>query len=290
MHLRQKGWIWTFLAPTLLLFAAFYAYPIATVAISSFTEWRLASAMTYVGLDNYRSLLTDGEFKKALVNTLVWLLAHWTIYVGMGLLVALLTARKTRFSRFVRTVYLIPNMLPIAAVAFLFYIVFNPAIGPINGLLELVGLDQLALNWYQDTRTAFWTVTFTSVIYGGILTLLISAELASIPGEIIESAKMDGAGELRTVFHITLPLLRNVIGTAMILTTVNVLKSFEIIYLTTVGGPGNETINLPILIYRAAMNNNHLSYSNTLGTVTILIGMISILIITRVFRMGRSDY
>lgn len=290
MVTRQRTWIIVFLAPTLLFFVLFYVYPLATIFVSSFTDWQLATEMRFNGLDNYRKLLTDRDFKVGFSNTIKWLLIHWFVYVGMGLTVALLTAKKKWFSRFVRTVYLIPNMIPIAALTFLFYFIFNPSIGPVNSLLNLIGLGEYALNWYQDTRTAFLTVTLTSVLFGGILSLLISAELSSIPGEIYEAAKIDGANELKTALYVTLPLLRNIIGTAMILATVHVLKSFEIIYLTTLGGPGNETVNLPILIFRMAMNNNNLSYSNTIAVITILIGIVSILVMTRLFRMGRSHY
>ncbi|HZG87770.1 sugar ABC transporter permease [Paenibacillus sp.] len=288
MTVRYARWIALFLAPTLLFFLAFYAYPIITVFISSFADWRLASSMSFVGFDNYASLGTDADFAAGLAHTLLWLVIHWVVYVGMGLAVAVMTANGSRFSRFVRTAYLLPNMIPIAALAFLFYFIFNPSIGPINGFLEAVGLERWALNWYQDTRTAFLTVTLTSVLYGGILCLLFAAEISAIPAEVYESAKIDGSSELRTAFSITLPLLRNMIGTAMILTTVHVLKSFEIIYLTTVGGPGNDTVNLPILIFRMAMNNNNLGYSNTIAVVTIVIGVVSIAMISRAFRMGTS--
>src|SRR5690625_820816 len=116
-------WIVLFLIPTVLFFCTFYAYPIITIFISSFSDWRLASEIEFIGIDNYKVLLSDNNFKVGFVNTLKWLVIHWVFYVGLGLCVALLTANKSWLSKLVRTVYLIPNMIPIAALAFLFYFI-----------------------------------------------------------------------------------------------------------------------------------------------------------------------
>ena len=119
--------------------------------------------------------------------------------------------------------------------------------------------------------------------------LLLSSEIAAVPSEVYESAKVDGASELQINIMIILPLIKNIIGTCLILATVDCLKTFEVIYLTTSGGPGNLTMNLPVLIFRTAMTNSNYGYANAIATITILIGAASMLLITKIFRTGKNQ-
>ena len=118
--------------------------------------------------------------------------------------------------------------------------------------------------------------------------LLISSETAAIPTEVYESAKVDGATESQINRLIVMPLIKNIVGTCLILATVDCLKTFEVIYLTTNGGPGDLTMNLPVMIFRTAMNNSNYGYANAIAFVTILIGAAAMLLITKVFRIGKD--
>lgn len=286
---HSRFWIVLFLTPTVLLFLFLYAYPMLTILGTSFTDWRLASEVSFVGFSQYRKMLDHSAFLSSLTNTVVWLLLHWVFYVGIALAVALSSAKKGLVSSFVRVVYLIPNMIPLAALAFIFYLLFSPSIGLINEIIGAFVPGDFLHNWYQHPTTAFLTVTLSSLLFGGILTLLIAAEISSISPEVFESARMDGAGNVQTAFYVTIPLLRNIIGVCLILTTVHVLKMFELVFLTTNGGPGNLTMNLPVMIYRTAMFNNNFGYSNAIAVVTILVGVASMLTISQIFRTGKAN-
>lgn len=286
---HSRFWIVLFLTPTVLLFLFLYAYPMLTILGTSFTDWRLASEVSFVGFSQYRKMLDHSAFLSSLTNTVVWLLLHWVFYVGIALAVALSSAKKGLLSSFVRVVYLIPNMIPLAALAFIFYLLFSPSIGLINEIIGAFVPGDFLHNWYQHPTTAFLTVTLSSLLFGGILTLLIAAEISSISPEVFESARMDGAGNVQTAFYVTIPLLRNIIGVCLILTTVHVLKMFELVFLTTNGGPGNLTMNLPVMIYRTAMFNNNFGYSNAIAVVTILVGVASMLTISQIFRTGKAN-
>lgn len=290
--MRKKSvnkWIAVFLLPSLILFFGFYAYSIFTVFITGFTDWKLGEPINFAGLNNYVRMFQDPNFMISLKNTLIWLILHWIVLVGVSLLVSLVTIKKTRFNRVVRVIYLIPKMIPLAVIGFLYYFMFNPSIGIVNDFIRKIGFSDFNLNWFQDERTAFFAVTVTTIFYGGVYMLLLSSEIAAVPSEVYESAKVDGASELQINIMIILPLIKNIIGTCLILATVDCLKTFEVIYLTTSGGPGNLTMNLPVLIFRTAMTNSNYGYANAIATITILIGAASMLLITKIFRIGKNQ-
>lgn len=283
-----KFWIVIFLLPTIILFLGFYAYSIITVISTGFIKWQLGEPMKFIGVNNFVRMFNDSSFQISLKNTLIWLVLHWGVLVGVSLLVALATIKQSRFSRITRIIYLIPKMMPISVIAFLYYFMLNPSIGLVNDFIRKVGFNNFNINWFIDSRTAFGAVTVTTIFYGGIFMLLISSEIAAIPLEVFEAAKVDGASEYQINIKIVLPLIKNIIGTCLILATVDCLKTFEVIYLTTSGGPGDLTMNLPVLIFRTAMTNSNYGYANAIGTITILIGSLSMLFITKVFRIGKD--
>ena len=285
---KTKIWLAAFLAPTLILFLGFYAYSIITVGITGFTDWKLGEPIRFAGVDNFIKMFQDSTFHISFKNTIIWMALHCVILVGTSLLVALATLKKSRLSKAVRVIYLIPKMMPLAVIGFLFYFMFNPSIGLVNDFIRKIGFEDFNVNWFQDARTAFLAVTVTTIFYGGVFMLLISSEIAAIPTEVYESAKVDGATESQINRLIVMPLIKNIVGTCLILATVDCLKTFEVIYLTTSGGPGNLTMNLPVMIFRTAMNNSNYGYANAIAFVTILIGAAAMLLITKVFRIGKD--
>lgn len=285
----DKKWIIIFLLPSLILFTGFYAYSIVTVFVTGFTDWRLGEQMSFAGISNFIKMFQDSTFLVSLKNTLLWLVLHWAVLVGVSLLVSLATIKQTRFNRIVRVIYLIPKMIPLAVIGFLYYFMFNPSIGLVNDFIRKIGFENFNINWFQDERTAFFAVTVTTIFYGGVYMLLLSSEIAAVPAEVYESAKVDGASDIQINVMIVMPLIKNIIGTCLILATVDCLKTFEVIYLTTSGGPGDLTMNLPVLIFRTAMTNSNYGYANAIATVTILIGAAAMLLITRIFRIGKDE-
>lgn len=288
MKSKTRYWIIVFLAPSVILFLGYYAYSIITVAVTGFTNWHLGEPITFAGLNNFIKMFHDETFRQATVNTLIWLLLHWIVLVGTSLLMAFFTMKNTKINRLFKVIYIIPTMIPLAVLGFLSYFIFNPSIGLVNSFIQFLGVDGFDLNWFQNANTAFPTVTVTTIFFGGVYMLLFSSEMAAIPAEVYESAKVDGATEFQINMRIVLPLLKNIMGTALILATVQCLKTFEVIYLTTNGGPGEITMNLPILIYRTAMNNSNYGYANAISFVTIIIGGLAMVLITRLFRIGKE--
>ncbi len=257
---------------------------------SSFTDWQLLSKQSFIGLNNYLKIFSeDGTFYKAALNTIIWVVLQATVHVAIGVTLALILSKKEFYWKFVRTVYFIPNIISGAALGMLYLTITNPQYGMINSLIKNIGFRNFDHNWFFDYNTAFFTVTMTWLPYAAVVTILCLAEISSIPDSLIESAKIDGAGSIRIDLSIVLPMLRNIVGTCVIIAATSMLQNFATIYMTTNGGPDIETTNLPLYIYKVSMLENNYGYANALGTLVTIMGVAIILIIQRSFRMGQSD-
>lgn len=290
MYKKRNIWITIFLLPTIVIFTLIFAIPVINVIYTSFFKWRgFKGVMTFIGLKNYISAFGDSSFLSGLIHTLFWVVLQGTIHVGLGTLIALLLADRPKGWKFMRTSYMIPNMISGSAFALILVNMFNPQIGLVNSIIRKLGFPDFNHNWYYSMKTAFPTVTVTWLLFAGIITILVLAEIMSIPKALYESADIEGASKFQQKIHITLPLLRNVIGTCVIIAATSMLKEFELVYLTTKGGPGDKTLSLPLYLYKTAFIENDYGYANMMGTILIICGIISILIINKLFKLGQSD-
>jgi raffinose/stachyose/melibiose transport system permease protein len=258
---------------------------IVNVFGTSFTGWRIGQSIRFNGVANYISLFTADRFGKAFSNNLIWILLQSTIHVAIGIIFSLITARKRWYSKISQTIFMLPNILSSAALGMLFYNVFNPMYGPINKIVQFFGNSNFNVNWFTNAQTSFFAVTITWLPFAAIIAILASAELAAISGDIFEAAIIDGVDEFQMNIYIRLPLLKNAIGTGTILAATSMLQKMDILIMTSNGGPGNTTMNLPLLIYLTAMQENNFGLANACGVILILIGLAAIGIISRIYRM-----
>ena len=178
---RKKGWLPVFLLPAVALFLLIYAVPLVIVFVSSLFDYRLTGdSMTFIGLQNYTQLFSDATFRQACGHTVVWILIHCIIHVSIGVILALVLYKKPRGWKFVRTAYMIPNIISNAAMGMIFLNIFNPQYGVVNSILKAVGLENLTHNWLMDTTTAFPSVTMTWLLFAGYTTTLVLAEALTI--------------------------------------------------------------------------------------------------------------
>ncbi|MCL2128902.1 MAG: sugar ABC transporter permease, partial [Treponema sp.] len=287
----KSRYIVLFLFPTVSLFILIYALPLGTVFVTSLTNYHLMNLKTeFVGFVNYVQLFHDHAFYQSITNTFVWIILQCSLHVGLGVLVALLLYKKPLGWKFIRTVYMIPNIISNAAIAIIFLNIFNPTFGVINSLLRAIGLESLTRNWLMDMKTAFPSVTITWFVFAGYTTTIILAYAISIDEGIIEAARVDGASNFQLDMLIMLPLLKKIIGTTSIMAGAYMLQMFDLIYLTTLGGPGRTTTNLPLFLYSTYKTENNYAYANTVGVVIILVGIFVIAVLNRIFRVNKSDY
>jgi raffinose/stachyose/melibiose transport system permease protein len=233
--------------------------------------------------------MDDSEFLVSFQHTLIWIFLQSTIHVLIGVSFAIIISRKFRGWKVLRTSFMIPNMISASALGFIFLMVFNGRIGLINTLLRKLNLEQFAHNWFFEPSTAFAAVTVTWLVFAGLIMLLVLTEIGTIPDSLYEAAELDGASQWQKDLFITIPQLRNVIGTCLIIAATSKLKEFELIYLTTKGGPGTKTMSLPLYLYNTTIVQNNFGYSNMIGAVLIILGLVLIYLISKIFKIAGEE-
>lgn len=282
---NKKIWIFLFTIPCMILFALVYAAPIITVFYTSLCDYTAFNSPAFQGIKNFITIFSDSDFICSIRNTLLWVVLQSTIHVGVGLAMALVLRRKPKGWKFARTAYMIPNIIPTAATGVMFTLLLNPMFGIVKPIMDFLGIDYAMVpNLFGNSRYAFWTVTATWILYSGFNTIIFLAEMGAVSKEIYEAAAIDGATPWQADRYITLPLMRNVCGTCVTLASVAMVSQFDIIYMTTKGGPGTSTLNLPIYLYKAATLENNYGKTNAVGVVQIIIGITLVILIKGLFR------
>lgn len=282
---NKKIWIFLFTIPCMILFALVYAAPIITVFYTSLCDYTAFNSPAFQGIKNFITIFSDSDFICSIRNTLLWVVLQSTIHVGVGLAMALVLRRKPKGWKFARTAYMIPNIIPTAATGVMFTLLLNPMFGIVKPIMDFLGIDYAMVpNLFGNSRYAFWTVTATWTLYSGFNTIIFLAEMGAVSKEIYEAAAIDGATPWQADRYITLPLMRNVCGTCVTLASVAMVSQFDIIYMTTKGGPGTSTLNLPIYLYKAATLENNYGKANAVGVVQIIIGITLVILIKGLFR------
>jgi raffinose/stachyose/melibiose transport system permease protein len=278
---RFHGWLYLF--PGMAIYLVFVFYPILETIRTSFYQWDgFSSNRMFIGLENYSNLISDSQFLKALLNNLTFIIFYSIIPIIIGLVLASLLGRKALPGlTFFRAGLFLPQILSMVVVGVTWRWIFNPAFGPLNLGLRALGLDTLTRSWLGDFTWALPSVgsVGTWVQYGFCMILFL-AGMQRIPEDQYEAAQLDGASGLQQLLHITLPNLRPELGVALVTTIIAALRVFDLVYVTTRGGPGDSTLVTGFLVYRAAFQQNRIGFAAAVATVmTILILVISLIIL-----------
>ena len=294
---RNFPWIYLFLLPTLVLFAAFYVEPIFQTFFTSFAKYNGYTAASWsfdinnLGgtiFRNYTKLFSMSSFGPSLRNLFWWSLIAMTAHVAIGTAVGVLLYNKLRGWKFVRIVYMVPNVISGAAWAMIYRFMFNDDIGVINNLIRVFD-PNCHIQWFYSSPAAFWAITFTWVFYAVIVALVVMGDLMAIPASLHEACEIDGANGFQKLIHIDLPLCRNAIGTSVLLSVTSRIAMYENIALTSRGGPGNDTYGLALILTKAITDFNY-GLANATAMLMFVFGIVTMLIINKLFRMDESVY
>lgn len=263
-----------FILPALVLYTLFVVYPMFSALQYSVFEWRGTARGAFVGLGNFVELFTryplNREIARAFTNNATVFAGTMLIQNTLGLAFAVLL-HKSRFGRrFFQVVYTMPYLVSALIVGYLWSLMLNPLFGPVNKLLEAVGLDALALPWLGDPTTALPAVILAnSWQWVGFPMLLFGAALAGIPPEYEEAARTDGASGWQAFRRVTLPLLTTAVGIVSILTFIGNFNIFGLVFAMggSDGNPARATDVLELIFYRTAFESGDL---NAIGTASAL--------------------
>lgn len=276
-----------FIFPASIGLLVFYFWPLVRGIWLSFTSWDLLSSAEFVGLANYERMLSDPIFWNAIWVTLYYVVINISIQTAVALLIAVLMQRLTQ-STLVRSLTLAPYLVSnvVAALVFLWILDFQLGIG--NQLLEWMGLDRIG--FFTTEAWAIPTIALVNVWrHMGYTALLTFAGLQAIPGNLYESARVDGASEPRMFFGITLPLLRPILGLVLIISVIGSFQVFDTISVTTGGGPVNASRVLQVYIYDSAFAQFDFGYAAALSVAMLVILMIVTFFQYRITRAGQTD-
>jgi alpha-glucoside transport system permease protein len=269
-----SAWIW--IAPAVILLGVFFIYPLIITVILSFEHSdELGNVTGFVGLKNYQTVFTDPSLLGVLKNNLIWLILALILTVGLGLIVAVLVDR-VKIEALVKSMLFIPMAISAVAagVIWRFVYIFEPKgqtqIGLLNGFLGLFRVDPQA--WIQNQAFSTFALIVVYVwIWTGFCMVIISAALKGVPDDIIEAAKMDGAGRVTMFWRVTIPMIAPTLGVVITTMVINILKIFDIVYLMTGGNYGTNVVAMAF--YQQDFLNLNLGVGSVLAvllTVVIL--------------------
>jgi len=278
---------WSFILPNFIGFALFTLIPMSAAFALAFMDWDSYSTPEWVGLENFQRMLGDENFRVALLNTFSYALGHIPLTLVAALSLALVLNRKVRGVKFFRTAAFFPYITSLVAVAVVWNMLFNPTAGPINQLLEALGVAEPP-RWVASTGWAMPAVILTSVWRDmGYYMVLFLAGLQTIPREYYEAAKVDGANAWQRFWSITLPGLRPTTFFVLVLLTIQSLKVLDLIVVMTGGGPGRSTLVLSLLIYREGIVEGKFGYSSAIALVLFVIVLAVTVLQFRINERGR---
>ncbi|WP_428955753.1 carbohydrate ABC transporter permease [Streptomyces sp. cg35] len=283
---RQGG---TILAlPALVWYLVFMVGPLVAIFVVAALHWPgMLQPVSFAGLDNVRAVFDDPVFWDAVSNTAIQLVVAIPVMVVCAYMLGYYVAQKPPGHRVIRYLLFVPGLISTPAKAMVFYAALSPD-GLVNGGLEAVGLGSLADAWLASPSTALACLIALDIWAGiGFTAVLFAARLGSVPDELGEAAQLDGAGHWRTMWRVHFPVIRDYVGVVTMLQFLwTLFGSAQHVLLLTQGGPGSSSTTLSFLVYQKAFIAADLGYSQTVGVLLFLVGLVGLLAIRRAFRQN----
>lgn len=283
---QERSATWFFVGIPLAIYIVFVVLPVIYLISLSLVEWDGLGPMTFVGINNYLRVFRDSRFWISIQNNLLWSLATVVGTTSLGLLLALLLARTRAWGRgFFQIVYFLPQMISSVVVAIMWRWIYYPTDGPLNVALTTLGLGFLQRTWLGESQTVLPAlfIAYTWVAYGFAMLTFLTA-IDAVDPNLLDAAKMDGAGWLQETWHVLLPAIRPALITVFIIMGIWSFQIFNLVWLTTRGGPGYSSSVLALQIYRATFVEKNIGVGAALATILSLI-----ILLLAFFTLRRSD-
>ena len=286
---RRQNWTpYLWVLPAVLLYAIFKLAPMVAGIYLALLQWDGIEPAKFVGLRNFQRMLEDEAILLALGNNVQYALGTVVGKIVLSLFLALLLNQSLRGRSFYRTALFLPVVMSFVVVGILWAWLYNAQFGLVNSLMQRLGLDALILDWLGDPKVALWSLVAVDVWkWYGFHMVIFLAGLQTIPVELYEAARIDGANRWRQFLHITLPLLQPVMLVNVTLSLMGGFGVFDIPYVMTEGGPANSTLVMALHIYIQGFKFYKFGYAAALSYV--LLTLVTILAAMQMRLMGRES-
>lgn len=271
----SKATAFLYVLPAFIIIALFVYVPmVSNVYYSLFQMSAFSVKPEFIDLQNYAELFKDNVFYIALKNNVLFAVVSVLVQCVFGLFLAILLESKLtgKMSTFYRVVYFIPAIMSVSAVGMLWSFIYEPSIGLLNRVLEMIGRTDWTRAWLGDEKTAMMSVIMMSQWQNmGYITLLLVVAIQKIPEEYYEAAEIDGANALAKAWYITVPMVRDMLVVGIVITVTGAFKVFTEVYVTTLGGPGQASHVLGTYLYLQGFINNRAGYASAIGVIAFII-------------------
>ena len=267
---RRFGWVMT--APGLAALVLVVLFPLLFTIFTSAFEYTLVAPgfHTFAGLENYRSAFAENYFGESIWVTVKFVIAVVLLEFLIGFTIALMLNAVTRFKSIYYPILLMPLLINPVVVAQIWRMFLHPELGIVNYLIGLAGIAKV--NWLGDPDIAFWTVVLVDIWHQvSFMIILLLAGLSALPREPYEAARVDGASHLQAFFHVTLPLMRPVIVVTLLIRLIFAIKTFDLVFIMTRGGPGTATDLISYFIYRSAFYGLDIGQASAISVVLLVV-------------------
>ncbi len=280
---QQAYYAILFIFPGLAVYLIFMIYPFLNTIYLSFTNWNgVAETKDWVGLSNYARMFGDGAVLKSFFNNVIWVILGTILPVVIGLFLALILWSGARGSLLFRTLFFLPFILPLVVVGIVWQWLYNPLFGPINKILDSVGLDQLSRGWLGEPNTALYAVLVAGIwgTFGFVVVVLLAA-LQNVDVSTVEAAMLDGANWFQRARHIIIPQIGPQLTMVTSITLIGGFSVFDLIFVMTGGGPGHASEVLGTYTYKAAFVQNQAGYGSSLAVLITVLSFVSAIVFVR---------
>jgi raffinose/stachyose/melibiose transport system permease protein len=274
---QQLYYAIAFISPALAIYLVFMLYPFINTIYLSLTNWNGATTQKdFIGLANYAAVL------QAFWNNVIWVIIGTIAPVAIGLFLALLLWSGARGSVFFRTVYFLPFVLPLVVVAIVWQWIYHPIYGPLNKMLDSIGLQQLSQGWLGEPRTALYAVLISAIPGAiGFVVVVLFAALQGVDMTQVEAAMIDGANWFQRAWHIIIPQIAPVITMVTSITLIGGFAVFDNIFVMTGGGPGHASEVLATYTYSSAFQQNQAGYGSALAMLITVLSLVAAVVFVR---------
>jgi multiple sugar transport system permease protein len=272
--MRTKWLSWALIAPTAVFALAMTVLPLGYSVLTSFQQFRLGKPPLFVGLQNYRSLMQDSNFRSSLATTVIYTIAATGVEFVLGMALALLLKEEFRFQGFIRSSLIVPMVIAPVVVGIIWRLLYNSDIG-----LFRFGSVLSSTTWALPALILVDIWEWTPFMF-----LILLAGIQSLPQEPFEAARVDGANPWNVFVHLTLPMLRPVIVVAILIRALDAFTVFDQVFVLTQGGPGTATEVATLMIYKTAFRFSQYGYGAAMALSLLVLVMCFSAAVTRAFK------